>query len=210
MGVIKRGILGGFKGRVANVVGSSWKGIAYMKSLPLSVANPNTAGQQIQRGVFSEAVAFAKATLVSVIKPCWDRWAQQMSGYNAFVSVNTNKFGLPINLGYSSLVISQGIIGEEPIASLSGTDGDETVTITWSDGSGSDNKLATDEAYVVVCNGDYDVIKGFATGVARSAETVDVELDAAASTGDVLYAWLCFRRADGTQVSNSVAEYTSV
>jgi len=30
MGTIKRGILGGFSGKVANVVGTSWKGIALL------------------------------------------------------------------------------------------------------------------------------------------------------------------------------------
>ncbi len=40
MGIIKRGILGGFSNKVANVVGSSWKGINTMRALPLSVANP--------------------------------------------------------------------------------------------------------------------------------------------------------------------------
>ena len=31
MGTIKQGILGGFSGKVGTVVGSSWKGISYMR-----------------------------------------------------------------------------------------------------------------------------------------------------------------------------------
>lgn len=34
MGRIKKGILGGFSGKVGSVVGASWKGIDYMRSLP--------------------------------------------------------------------------------------------------------------------------------------------------------------------------------
>ena len=32
MGKIKQGILGGFKGKVGTVIGSSWNGISYMRS----------------------------------------------------------------------------------------------------------------------------------------------------------------------------------
>jgi hypothetical protein len=34
MGIIKQGILGGFSGKVGNVVGGTWKGIDYMRVLP--------------------------------------------------------------------------------------------------------------------------------------------------------------------------------
>ena len=47
MAKVRQGILGGFRGRVGNIVGTGWKGIAVMKSLPLTVANPRTAGQVI-------------------------------------------------------------------------------------------------------------------------------------------------------------------
>ena len=53
MGIIKRGILGGVSNKVGNVVGSSWKGIATLRSLPLSVANPNTLAQRNNRTSFS-------------------------------------------------------------------------------------------------------------------------------------------------------------
>ena len=54
MGKIKQGILGGFKGKVGTVIGSSWNGIAYMKGLPQSVKNPRTDAQVQQRNFFKE------------------------------------------------------------------------------------------------------------------------------------------------------------
>jgi hypothetical protein len=56
MGTIKKGILGGFSGKVGTVVGASWKGIAYMRSLPQKVKNPRTTGQRSQRSKFSLAL----------------------------------------------------------------------------------------------------------------------------------------------------------
>ena len=54
MGKIKQGILGGFKGKVGTVIGSSWNGIAYMKGLPQSQKDPKTAAQMAQRAFFKE------------------------------------------------------------------------------------------------------------------------------------------------------------
>ena len=55
MGTIKQGILGGFSGKVGTVVGSSWKGISYMRGQAQSVKNPRTAKQMAQRDKFSLA-----------------------------------------------------------------------------------------------------------------------------------------------------------
>ena len=54
MGKIKQGILGGFKGKVGTVVGSSWNGISYMKGRAQSVRNPRTDAQVQQRNFFKE------------------------------------------------------------------------------------------------------------------------------------------------------------
>ena len=54
MGKIKQGILGGFRGTVGTVVGSSWNGIVYMKGKPQSVRNPRTEDQVQQRNFFKD------------------------------------------------------------------------------------------------------------------------------------------------------------
>ena len=54
MGKIKQGILGGFKGKVGTVIGSSWNGIAYMKGQPQSVKDAKSAAQIAQRNFFKE------------------------------------------------------------------------------------------------------------------------------------------------------------
>ena len=57
MGKIKQGILGGFRGTVGTVVGSSWNGVAYMKGKPQSVRNPRSDAQVQQRTFFKEVQA---------------------------------------------------------------------------------------------------------------------------------------------------------
>ena len=57
MGKIKQGIIGGFKGKVGTVIGSSWNGISYMRGQAQSVRNANTPAQQMQRGFFKDLQA---------------------------------------------------------------------------------------------------------------------------------------------------------
>ena len=57
MGKIKQGILGGFRGTVGTVVGSTWNGVAYMKGKPQSVKNPRSDAQVQQRTFFKEVQA---------------------------------------------------------------------------------------------------------------------------------------------------------
>jgi hypothetical protein len=60
MGTIKKGILGGFLCKVGTVVGGSWKGISYMRSLPQSIKNPHTDGQMSQHTKFVLALSLLK------------------------------------------------------------------------------------------------------------------------------------------------------
>lgn len=108
MGVIKRGILGGFSGKIGNVVGSSWKGIAVIKSLPLSVANPQTTSQTTQRSKFANMVAVASALLSFLVKPFWDRYASQMSGYNAFIQANIDDMPSDTAGPFEDMILSEG------------------------------------------------------------------------------------------------------
>jgi len=210
MGVIKQGILGGFSGKVANVVGSSWKGIAVIKSLPLSVANPQTAGQVAQRTAFTAAVALAVNILTTIVKPLWDRFAQLQSGYNAFIQANIAHFDGSGDLTYADLDISSGSLLGVPIDSVTGTNGSSNVVVAWSDNSGTGNALATDECYVLVLNettGAYGVSSAVST---RTTETATAVMSEECTTADTLHAYLAFRKADGTLVSPTTYATDSV
>ena len=48
MGTIKQGILGGFSGKVGTVVGSSWKGISYMRGLATRYTSTSHSSQKTE------------------------------------------------------------------------------------------------------------------------------------------------------------------
>lgn len=203
MGTIKQGILGGFSGKVAGVVGSSWKGIAVIKSLPLSVANPRTAAQTAQRNKFAGVVAIASTMLATVVKPMWDRFAQGESGYNAFVKRNIGAFNLSGELDPTLLVISSGKMAATPIASVEAENGNQTLNIVWADDSGQGLKLQTDNAYALVVDADGIVLGSGSDGNERQDEDYSVPLNRIIVTGESLTCYLAFKRADGTVVSDS-------
>lgn len=108
MAIIKRGILGGFSNKIGNVVGTSWKGISVMRSLPQSVHNPKTEAQEEQRTNFAVASKLGSQLLDAVIKPFWDKRAIRMSGYNLWLQKNLDhwrKFGTSYN---DFVIITEG------------------------------------------------------------------------------------------------------
>ena len=203
MAVIKQGILGGFSGSVANVVGSSWKGKAVMKSKPLSVANPRTAAQTAQRSKMANIVAFASFILASIIKPLWDRFQTGQSGYNAFVKENLHLFEGPLPSPAADLVISKGKMEATPITQLSGFEGEKVSSIKWPDDSGIGYKLADDKVFFVAFNERTAEVAFSSAEFVRSDAAASVYFSSDSEIGDVIRGYLAFARADGTVVSNT-------
>lgn len=203
MARLNQGILGGISGAIGNVVGSSWKGIAVIKSKPLSVANPQSAGQVAQRTKMSNTVAFAQVILAGVIKPLWDRFAQKQSGYNAFVSSNialfTNQFANPA----ADLVISKGKMEATEITAVNATNGSPIVNLTFPTTSGTGFLLSSDVAYAVVVNETKEEVGYIAADANREDGFTDVVMPSSVATGNVLQCYLAFRRNDGTIVSDT-------
>lgn len=203
MGIIKQGILGGFSGKVGPVIGSSWKGIDYMKGVPTSVANPQTAPQMAQRGKFSNAVDFAKEILAGTIKPLRDRFAVKMSGYNAFMQDNISLFESAMPTPASNLIIASGKMEKTEISSVSSVAESPDYVVEWTDDSGQGYKTATDKAYIVAFNEDTgEIASASAVGV-RSDETATVSFDIGFNPGMTIHIYLVFLREDGTVVSNT-------
>jgi hypothetical protein len=203
MGVIKRGILGGFSGKVANVIGGSWKGIAYMRSMPLSVANPNTAGQVTQRGYFSKAVASAKEILGGFVRPLWNRFVSGESGFNGYVKA------------YVSMLRDGGVFDKEKYQLSAGggvyvgpCDGEydsatQSVAVSWDAAPDGANALPTDRAYIVIRKTNGDLVGAASASFAREAGGGNVPVSEVLGLTNNAHVFLVFRRLDGTQVSNT-------
>ena len=201
MGIIRQGILGGFAGTVGAVVGSSWKGIATMRSRPLSVTNPRTNAQVNNRTNFKALSALGSALLSGVIKPLNDRFAQRMSGFNQFMTWNSNVFS---NNGAifdgESLILSRGRLGATPITGV--VTGAGNVVVSWALGIQGSFQNGSDRAYIVILDGEANVVAVSSGVKTRAEENAYIDLDGALPDGAFVY--LSVLREDGTQVGDTV------
>lgn len=153
MGTIKKGILGGFSGKVGTVVGGSWKGISYMRSLPQKVKNPRTEGQVSQRTKFAITMHYLKP-MTAFLRTDWKLYANKQSPFNAAMSytlANAITGNYPdYDIDPSKVLVSCG-----SLLPASNTDIDTSggnITLMWDDNSGISNAKATDKAIVAIVN----------------------------------------------------------
>lgn len=217
MGVIKQGILGGFQNKVGAVIGSNWKGIATMRSRPISVANPRTGKQVAVRSEFTILVKLASALNATLIRPYWSRFAQKKTGANAFISANYGKMKGNVTNIPDRLILSQGKL--DGLAELGVEFVASDYVLTWTPGTLGVYGAATDKVSVFALNGienedgrnavEYKYLGETtrATGT-FSADPADFS-DAISDVSDMRFV-ACVSRVDGTMVSNSQAVHDGI
>lgn len=204
MAKIKQGILGGFSGKVAGVVGTSWKGRAVMKSRPLSVANPKTDAQVEQRGKFSEIAKLASAILTTFVQPVENPISGDVSGYNKFVKDNKAAFAANGTIQVANFVCGGGKLPFADNVACVGNEGEEGLTVTWENPAGTSALRLTDKVYAVAVNDKgevYGVSSGTRTRTQESASIVGNAGFDPLSSGDWYCVLVAFVSADGREVS---------
>ncbi|AEW85375.1 hypothetical protein FCOL_02650 [Flavobacterium columnare ATCC 49512] len=205
MGKIGRGILGGVSGKVANVVGSRWKGIDYIRAKPQSVANPRTLSQVNQRTKFALVLRFLQPNL-NFIKIGYKNYAVKKSQFNSAMSYILNNAIIGVSpdfeIDYSLALLSRGNLtgALNPVFDLT-TSGQ--VQFSWDDNSTDGNALPTDKVMVVA----YNPIKGesvYLSGGATRADLSQTVIIPNSYAGDELQLFISFMNAEETQLSNSI------
>lgn len=150
MAKINGGILGTMTGKVAGVVGGTWKDKNYIRAYA-KPSNPNTVNQQVQRSMFANCVSFAKAILGQVINPFVDPFQRGMSGFNYFIKQNVANFDEWS--GWNKVLITFGKLFMPTPTSVVCADGVITATMPTDLGI---NGAATDGLHLVVAETDQD------------------------------------------------------
>jgi len=203
MGIIKQGILGGFSGKVAKVVGASWKGIDYMRGIASSVANPQTVPQLSQRQKFSIVMNFLQP-LSEFVKTGFKSYDVKMTCLNAAMAYNIRNAvqGAYPNytIDYANALVARGNLAS-PLnpAAAAGVAG--TVVITWDNNSGEIGATAADKTLIVV----YNPAKHQAVSVNELAERADGTQTVTVPdsfSGDLVQCYMAFLSAEG-EVSKS-------
>ena len=205
MGKISQGVLGGFSGKVGNVIGASWKGIDYMRIMPANVANPRTQGQVDQRSKFVTVLRFLQP-MTDFLKVGFKLYAKKMTQFNSAMSYNllnavTGEYP-NYSVDYEKALVSRGNLSGALNPSVDSTV-PGSVDISWDDNSGIGSAQETDKALLVIFNPEKGEAIFDIDGVARSASTQNLVVPTNYS-GDTVQAFIGFISADGKSVSNSV------
>jgi len=204
MGKISQGILGGFSGKVGNVIGGNWKGIDYMRIKPANVANPQTEGQVDQRSKFSTVLQFLQP-MKDFIKVGFKNYAIKMTQFNNAMSYNLKNAVIGsypnYSIDYANALISRGslagVLNGAAASSVTGS-----VDFIWSDNSNVGNAQPTDKVMVLAYNKSKDVAIFITDGAVRTAEAQSLTVPNDFS-GDSVECFIAFISEDGLSVANS-------
>jgi hypothetical protein len=204
MGTIRKGVLGGFSGKVGTVVGSSWNGISFMRSLPGKVRNPRTLLQMNQRTKFALTINFLKP-MSALLRTGWKLYAYGQSAINAAVSytlANAITGAYPdYAIDPAKVLISCGSL--TPALNATATAANGAIEFTWDDNSGVNDAKQTDMALIAVVNLAKGEVITDSAGSERMSGTQTFALPAR-WVGDTVEAYIGFISEDGKEVANSV------
>ena len=204
MAKITESVIGVLSGKIGQVVGATWKGIAVLKVLPGSIANPQTDAQLNQRQKFAVTMHFLQP-FSEFLKTGLKSYAVKMTGINAAMGYNIRNAlsgSYPnIAIDYPNALVSRGnlasALNQVAFSTVAGT-----VKFDLEDNSGEIGASAYDKTLLVV----YNPAQNQAVTVSELAERADGTQTATVPdsfSGDICECYISFITVDGQVVSNS-------
>lgn len=205
MAKYRKGILGSFSGKVGNVVGGTWNGIDYMRSIPNNRKDPKTDAQMAQRERFKLVNVFLQK-IKPVVNTGFMTGKKRMTALNRASSYNIKNAisgEYPEQkINFEALMISRGDL-IPPRDSLAESTTPIQVDFSWSDNSGVGSAKADDRALILAYNTTKDRAIFIAEdGPQRQDGQYALEVPAGYG-GDSMETYLAFVSADGTTSSDS-------
>lgn len=209
MSVVQNPIIGRASGKFSTAIFQKWKNKNVLRSKPLTVANPDTVGQQQRRKMFAQAVFYGRA-ISPILIIGFSGFKAVLTWMNVFLKRNLDQSIIAgvapaFSVDLTKMVISEGPMTPTPPLSCSGVNASQNVAVTWDSTIIAPDQAATDIACIVVFNETSEAV-GYLIGSAinqRSTGAAVVVTNFAATSADVLYAYLFFMRLDGSIVSSN-------
>ncbi len=204
MGTLKKGSLGGFSGKVGNVVGASWKGIEYIRSLPSKVNDPKTKRQVKQRSGFSVTMDFQR-TITPFLRIGFQSHTEgRMTAFNAAMSYNM-KFAVKgeqegVALDYPNVRVSRGGLSAASDTHAEVVAGE--LQVSWA--AVLQGNARSDDIAMLLAHNPAKGESAYDLNAAKRAGTRAGLPLPASWKGDAIETYLAFKTADATMVSESV------
>lgn len=197
MARMNQGILGSFTGKVGPVIGSSWKGKPYMKSLSgkrKGKSTPKQTEQQMKLAILSAFLNQLQALLELTLSAN----RKKMTAVNYAFQINHRQAIIgqypDYGIDYPKLVLSEGpLMGTETYPATSTDAG--IIQFSWLDNTDSGNARETDQIILIAfCPAQFEYY--FST-CAASRKDESALLRVPLFAGERVHTWMVFVSADG-------------
>ncbi|GAA4204912.1 hypothetical protein GCM10022289_23610 [Pedobacter jeongneungensis] len=203
MATYSKGANGAFSGKIGSIVGSNWRGVNYLKSLPKKNNRQSSDLQLAQRSKFALAPLYLSPIKDILNIGFKDKQLNKITGYNAAVKIFLNNAvggDYPdFVIDFSQIVLSKGSLSvfHGLNAVLQGTD----IVLTWQGIPNRYNAFDDDMLMVVLFN-DTKKMYFVYEEATRAALTYTIAVGNTFA-GDVFYGWAFAVKRENNVVSNS-------
>lgn len=210
MATYKKGINGPFKGKLGNVVGASWRGVDYLRSLGETTAAP-TQKQINQRLKFALVMGWLKP-LLNIINIGYQILTGDKTPMNRAVSYHLKEAvtgdAPDYGINFKKAIFSRGELLVSWILEVLCLV-NAVLNIKWDNGPESAFSNDTDKASFIIYNPAKEAFVSFEGIALRSDKEAALQLPDDFAH-DRVHAWMHYVNAEGNAVSTSVylGEYT--
>ncbi len=201
MGTYSKSTFGKIKGKVGEGVGSKWRGVSVIRSLPTKSSKPFTASQLAIQAKFALSAAQLSPIKDVLNLGFSDKKLNKITGYNAAVKAFLAEAitGTYPNYGvdYSKMKMSKGSLNAAEIQ----VSFESAIKLSWPADLNDFNSSASDKMVFIVYNETKNTYK-LNNSFTRDAESMSFPYTI--GVGDVLHIWSFCVKHDGKTVSNSV------
>ena len=202
MARIEQGILGPFSGKVGEVIGSSWKGIPYIKARPTQFHDAKTPRQLTHRMKLQTAHGFARS-IKHIIEIGFRNVTGTQTPYNNAVSYlmkNALVGEYPeVGIDPSKVLISQGILAGAENCSVS-IENNDTIAFSWGEASSEGKASTEDQAILLAYN--FTRQQGISNSVCRKDKKGSIKIPQNWKD-DSIACYIFFASVTNKDVSNS-------
>ncbi|MGF1925182.1 MAG: DUF6266 family protein [Bacteroidia bacterium] len=204
MAKITKGILGPISGKIGPVIGSSWKGIHYLKTAPtVKTDREPSPAQKAHHQKFKFLTQWLRP-LHPFLMVGFKNLAIKTTEINAAFSKNfqiaLNCTNGDLSIDYERVLISWGRLTglHNPSMELAN---ETTLNLSWQSNSGP-YCAHDDQLMLVIYNDDLDIAEGFTGGVKRSLKSYSFTIPNKL-VGKFFHVYVCMVALNGSEVSTS-------
>ena len=201
MARIEQGILGPFSGKVGEVIGSSWKGIPYIKARPTQFHDAKTPGQLTHRMKLQTAHGFVRS-IKHIIEIGFRNVTGAKTPYNSAVSLILKNAVIGeypnVSIDPSKVLISQGKLAGSKDCSVSIEE--DAIVFSW--GEASSEGKANDEDQAILLAYNFTKQQGISNVVCRKDKKGCITIPQKRKDDDIA-CYIFFASTENKEVSDS-------